>query len=145
MTLSNYVIPFSSSDMLQCIKQIYIYLLTLEISMCIYIYVYIHIHSNDGLMQERRNSIANALELHLSCTNPSICHLPYFPLLLLPSPPLGRFFGPLHPAISLSTCTYISPIDLAARGRPAQIDLLNGPSAIRCLPKTPTKMYSLSV
>ena len=26
----------------------------------------------DGLMQERRNSIANALELHLSCTNPSI-------------------------------------------------------------------------
>ena len=27
----------------------------------------------DGLMQERRNSIANALELRLSCTNPSIC------------------------------------------------------------------------
>ena len=26
----------------------------------------------DGLMQERRNSIANALELHLSCTNPSV-------------------------------------------------------------------------
>ena len=26
----------------------------------------------DGLMQERRNSIANALELHLSSTNPSI-------------------------------------------------------------------------
>ena len=26
----------------------------------------------DGLMQERRNSIANALELSLSCTNPSI-------------------------------------------------------------------------
>ena len=25
----------------------------------------------DGLMQGRRNSIANALELHLSCTNPS--------------------------------------------------------------------------
>ena len=25
-----------------------------------------------GLMQERRNSIANALELRLSCTNPSI-------------------------------------------------------------------------
>ena len=23
----------------------------------------------DGLVQERRNSIANALELHLSCTN----------------------------------------------------------------------------
>ena len=27
----------------------------------------------DGLVQERRNSIANALELHLSCTDPSIC------------------------------------------------------------------------
>ena len=27
----------------------------------------------DGLVQERRNSIANALELRLYCTNPSIC------------------------------------------------------------------------
>ena len=27
----------------------------------------------DGLVQERRNSIANALELHLSCINPSKC------------------------------------------------------------------------
>ena len=26
----------------------------------------------DGLVQEKRNSIADALELHLSCTNPSI-------------------------------------------------------------------------
>ena len=26
----------------------------------------------DGLVQERRNSIANAHELRLSCTNPSI-------------------------------------------------------------------------
>ena len=26
----------------------------------------------DGLVQERRNSIANALELRLSCINPSI-------------------------------------------------------------------------
>ena len=26
----------------------------------------------DGLMQERRNSIANTLELRLSCTNPSL-------------------------------------------------------------------------
>ena len=26
----------------------------------------------DGLMQERRNSIANATELRLSCTSPSI-------------------------------------------------------------------------
>ena len=35
---------------------------------CYFQYVYI-----DGLMQERCNSIANALELHLPCTNPSIC------------------------------------------------------------------------
>ena len=27
----------------------------------------------DGLVQERLNSIVNALELLLSCTNPSIC------------------------------------------------------------------------
>ena len=32
-----------------------------------YVYVYI-----DGLVQERRNSIANTLELRLSCTSPSI-------------------------------------------------------------------------
>ena len=31
-------------------------------------YILIHI---GGLVQERRNSIANALELRLSCTNPS--------------------------------------------------------------------------
>ena len=30
----------------------------------------------DGLVQERRNSIANALELRFSCTNPSICLQP---------------------------------------------------------------------
>ena len=29
----------------------------------------------DGLVQERRNSIANALELRLSCTNPSSAEL----------------------------------------------------------------------
>ena len=29
-------------------------------------------HIIDGLMRERRKSIANALNLHLSCTNPSI-------------------------------------------------------------------------
>ena len=27
----------------------------------------------DGLVQERRNYVANTLELRLSCTNPSIC------------------------------------------------------------------------
>ena len=31
-----------------------------------YLQVYI-----DGLVQERRNSIANVLELHLTCINPS--------------------------------------------------------------------------
>ena len=29
---------------------------------------------NDGLVQERHNSIANALEVRLSCTNPSNGH-----------------------------------------------------------------------
>ena len=33
----------------------------------------------DGLMQERSNSIANALELRLSCTNPSIWPHPVHP------------------------------------------------------------------
>ena len=32
-----------------------------------------------GLVQERRNSIANALELRLSCTNPSIYVIVQFP------------------------------------------------------------------
>ena len=32
---------------------------------------YFHQSQIDGLVQERRNSIANALELRLSCTNPS--------------------------------------------------------------------------
>ena len=31
----------------------------------------------DGFVQERCNSIANALELRLSCTNPSLCWCPY--------------------------------------------------------------------
>ena len=31
----------------------------------------------DGLVQERRNSIANALELHLSCTNASKDETPF--------------------------------------------------------------------
>ena len=33
--------------------------------------VFDHRGQVNGLVQERRNSIANALELHLSCTNPS--------------------------------------------------------------------------
>ena len=34
-------------------------------------------HCTNGLVQERRNSIANALELRLSCTNPSIRSKPF--------------------------------------------------------------------
>ena len=37
----------------------------------------------NGLMQERHNSIANALELCLSCTNPSICQRMIWALLTL--------------------------------------------------------------
>ena len=36
----------------------------------------------DGLVQERRNSIANALELRLSCTNPSICDRAFYRILM---------------------------------------------------------------
>ena len=32
-----------------------------------------HTDHADGLVQERRNAIANALELRLSCTNTSMC------------------------------------------------------------------------
>ena len=35
---------------------------------------YIHISMAYGLVQERRDSIANALELRLSCTDPSISY-----------------------------------------------------------------------
>ena len=38
------------------------------------VYVYV-----DGLVQERRNSIANALDLRLSYTNPSICSIHSMP------------------------------------------------------------------
>ena len=33
---------------------------------------YLHFYHFSGLVQERSNSIANAMELHLSCTNPWI-------------------------------------------------------------------------
>ena len=52
-------------------------------SVYIYIYIYIYIHTHIyiyiiGLVQERHNSIANALELRLSCINPSILGLNSF-------------------------------------------------------------------
>ena len=40
----------------------------------LYVVLLVEIEHLDGLIQERRNSIANALELRLSCTNPSICN-----------------------------------------------------------------------
>ena len=37
-----------------------------------------NIHHIDGLVQERRNSTANALELQLSCTNPTLLHIGHY-------------------------------------------------------------------
>ena len=42
----------------------------------------------DGLVQERRNSIANALELLLSCTNPSIYGIKIWNVITYPCPNL---------------------------------------------------------
>ena len=62
-----------------------------------YIYIYIGIiYHFDGLVQERRNSTAYALELLLSCTNLSIC---WFEIEILPC---GRQ-GPLYPTQSNMT------------------------------------------
>ena len=49
--------------------------LTPEVLLAVYIYIYIYIYI-DGIVQERRNTSALAMELHLSCTNPSICNMP---------------------------------------------------------------------
>ena len=43
---------------------------------CNVLYLQYEANHVDGLVQERRNSIANALELHLSCTNPSMWQQP---------------------------------------------------------------------
>ena len=45
-----------------------------QASMCYNIHHQHHNLYSDRLVQERRNSIADALELHLSCTNPSLCN-----------------------------------------------------------------------
>ena len=52
----------------------------------------------DGLMQERHNSIANALELRLSCTNPSIYG--FNPVIL------HCHFSPLHVIVILYNKRY---------------------------------------
>ena len=54
-----------------------------SIHLCLIVYFqnimewYLHLQIN-GLVQKRCNSIANALELRLSCINPFICCLPVF-------------------------------------------------------------------
>ena len=53
----------------------------------------------DGLVQERCISIANALELHLSCTNPSIWS--YFLLMYLSKSPYNRDASISYCSISL--------------------------------------------
>ena len=82
------------------------------ISNTVYISVYIHtdrlyIHVYIvGLVQERRNSIANTLELRLSCTNPSI----YYPCLSICLPDQHSQSHPsvlraTHPALHEFTAT----------------------------------------
>ena len=41
----------------------------------------------DGIVQERRNSIANALEIRLSCTNLSIWYSPHY---MYPTNPINK-------------------------------------------------------
>ena len=38
---------------------------------------FVHVEHNDGVVQGKRNSIANALELRLPCTNPYISQQPH--------------------------------------------------------------------
>ena len=52
------ILKYFDGDIFHCLLSMYIYITTKT-----------HI---DGLVQERRNSIANALELWLSCTDPLI-------------------------------------------------------------------------
>ena len=50
--------------------------ISLFMQMQYYFKVWCHLQGHmDGLVQEKHNSIADALELHLSCTNPSISAL----------------------------------------------------------------------
>ena len=59
----------------------------------------------DGLMQERRNSITNALELCLSCTNPSIYRQKHWVI-------LTRYFLGDMAVISNVTFKHILMIDI---------------------------------
>ena len=79
------------------------------------IHVYLNIY---GLVQERRNSIANALDLRLSCTNPSIYMIFIFTFSFLIVVPLyqiiiSRFY------VEYKMCTNDAQIDqwpLKSRG-----------------------------
>ena len=56
--------PFLTPDVsLHFSHQFYIYLLNI---------LYVKMKHIDGIVKEKRNPISNALELRLSCTNPSI-------------------------------------------------------------------------
>ena len=68
----------------------------------------------DGLVQERRNSIAKALDLHLSCINPDMSHMltkqtPY----LLPLNNMCYFF----PQIFTKDTPLLSHVDMAENSR----------------------------
>ena len=65
-------------------------------------------HNSIGFCQERRNSIANALELRLSCTNPSICLAAIDLKLLLPQHDSNEEVGP-NKALWLLPVTRVNP------------------------------------
>ena len=101
----------------------------------------------DGLEQERRNSIANALELRLSCTNPSIYSSPlqlihYSPYItshyitLVIAKPTGIWNPRTLDPLSMTSCNK-SPSTLQCHFRPlCQIHRLsiNGawPGCVTC-------------
>ena len=59
---------------LQCLDKKFLVLGKWGIDFTNYKHQYQSTHNIDRLMQERHNSSALAMELCLSCTNPSICH-----------------------------------------------------------------------
>ena len=69
-------------------------------------------HYFDGLVQEKRISITNPLELCLSCTNPSICPCSNFswflPVIQGPSSPVWRC---AHIAVGMLESTYAGLVD----------------------------------
>ena len=127
---------------------------TVFISIYIHTYrLYIHVYI-DGLVQERSNSIANALELRLSCTNPSI----YYPCLSIclsdkhsqshPSvlrathPALHEFTATLSDSsILLSFPPYIHPFFFLPGFQPASHEPTH-PLSSRALPPSSPSIHS---